>query len=72
MAHRIAKIAMAGALIATPIVMAAAPALADPPPPVGNNQPGHQQGPGQQQGGQQHGPQQPAPAPAPFPTGSAA
>jgi len=70
MAHRIAKIAMVGALIATPIVMAAAPALADPPPPVGNNQPGHQQGP------QQHGPQQPAPAPAPapapFPTGSAA
>jgi Spy/CpxP family protein refolding chaperone len=69
MAHRLAKIAITGALIAAPIALTAAPAFADPFPP-GNHQPDHrgpQPGPGHQQGpGPQH------PNPAPFPTGSAA
>jgi len=78
MAHRIAKFAMMGALVATPIVMAAAPAFADTPQqPQGNNQSAHQQN-HQDQGRQQPAPQQQQPAPQqhsnplPFPTGSAA
>lgn len=71
MAHRIAKLAIAGAIIVAPIAMTAAPAFAGPVVPPANNQNHGQQGPGQQQ----RGPQQPGPQhnnPSPLPSGSAA
>ncbi|WP_067889697.1 hypothetical protein [Nocardia vaccinii] len=81
MAHRIAKFAMMGALVATPIVMASAPAFADTPQqPQGNNQSAHQQdhqnqNNNQNQNRQEQNRQQPAPQqqsnPLRLPTGNA-
>ncbi len=75
MAHRIAKLAIAGAIIVAPIAMTAAPAFAGPVVPPANNQNHGQQGQQQQgPGQQQRGPQQPQQHnnPSPLPSGSAA
>ncbi len=67
MAHRIAKFAMMGALVAAPIVTVSAPAFADTPQqPQGNNQSAHQQdyqnqNNNQDQNRQDQNRQQPAP-----------